>query len=101
MSFVSGFFKVAGVGAGLRHAGNQTVKEVLSLKGLREAGNDIRRGYKGKYKDLFKTPRGRADLGEAVTKSLPSAVAATGYGIAAKKSYDAMDSASKNNYDYQ
>lgn len=90
MSFTSGFVKIAGLMDGLKAAGNETIKDALSLKGARDAFKGIREKYKGKMKDLVKTKAGASDLASAAAKSLPSAAAATLYAGAAKKLYKAI-----------
>ena len=101
MSFSNGFTKIAGFARGLAAAGSETIKDALKLKGMRESIKDIKSGYKGKMKDLIKTPEGRKDLSHAVAKSLPSAAAGTLYAAAAKKSYDAMKANNQTQYDQQ
>lgn len=100
MSFTAGFSKVASVAQSLSNAGKQTVKEVLTLKGLRDSAGSLKRGYKGRYKDLLKTKSGLHDLGKAAIESAPSLAVAGAYGAAASKSYKAMKDANSNTYDH-
>lgn len=99
MSFTLGFTKISGVMDGLKAAGGQTVKDVLALKGAREAVSDVAKKYKGNLKDLVKTKAGRADLGEAVVKSLPSAAAGAAYAGIAHKAYKSMKKDNSTPYD--
>lgn len=101
MSFSEGFIKTSGLLSGLSQAGKETIQDALTLKGLRDSIKDIRGGYKGRMADLIKTQPGRDHLGTAIGKSLPSAAALTGYGLAAKKIKDKVDQASRNSYDQQ
>lgn len=99
MSFIQGFQKIAGIAEGLAAAGKETVKDALKLKGAREAYSGIKSQYKGKMKDLIKTPKGRSHLGEAVAKSLPSAAAGAAYLGAGKKIYNAAKKDNSTSYD--
>lgn len=99
MSFAEGFQKTATIAHSLSSTGKQTVKEVLTLKGLRDSVGGLRRGYKGKYKDLIKTKAGLNDLGKAAIESAPSLAVAGAYGVAAKKSYNSMKDANSTTYD--
>ena len=86
---------------GLADAGKQTVHDVLTLKGMRDASSHVAKNYSGKMKDLVKTPEGRKTLRNAVGKSLPSAVALGAYGAIGKKMYNKMKSENQNQYDQQ
>ena len=99
MSFKLGFEKIAGIGEGLKAAGKETIHEALTLKGMRNAVSDIKNKYKGKMQDLVKTPQGRQHLGEAVAKSLPSAVVGAGYAKGAKMIYNKAKSDNSTQYD--
>lgn len=103
MSFVGGFLKVAGTIEGLtrgvRAAGGETIKDALTMKGLRASVKDLHSRYKGKGKELLTTHLGRGDLAEAVGKSLPSVAAGGLYAAAAKKSLDTLKRDSQNQYD--
>lgn len=88
MSFVNGFLKTAGFREGMVAAGNETIKDALKLKGLRNAVSEIQHSHPGKMKELLSTPEGRKALYKATAKSLPSAAAATAYGYIGKKIYN-------------
>jgi hypothetical protein len=102
MSFDTGFKKTsASFSSGLAEAAKQTVGDTLKLKGLREAASSTHKAYSGRYKDLLKTELGRADLGHAVAKSLPSAAVGTAYLAGARKFQKRMqekDRESKQQY---